>query len=150
MEMKFKTFKIMKLITILFFTILIVISCKSVEISPTDVIGKWQPQYYIPYNFKDNTWGKAILVDSLSNNYVLEFADQGEFLINGKLGGSCCYAGDKYEISGNEIAFSDLSINGCQNIYCYNCAKWTIEEVNEQILIIEECDKRKIQYIKTK
>jgi hypothetical protein len=150
MEMKFKASKIMKKIAILFFTILAIISCKSIEISPTDIIGKWQPQYLIPYNFNDNTWGKAILVDSLSNNYVLEFTDEGEFLINGKSGGSCCSAGDKYSISGNEINFSELSLRGCQNVFCANCSKWNIEKVNNETLILEECGKRKIQYVKTK
>jgi hypothetical protein len=149
MEKESKTSKIMKSINILLFIILAIISCKSIEINPNDIIGKWQPQYFIPYNFNDNTWEKARLVDSLSSNYVLEFTSEGKFLINGKPGGSCCSAGDKYEISGYEITFTELSLNGCQYVYCYNCAKWTILTVNNEILILEECGKRKIQYLRT-
>ena len=151
MEMKFKTSKIMKLTAVLLITILAIISCKSVEINPTDIIGKWKPQYLIPYNFNDDTWGKATLVDSLSNNYVFEFTTDGKFLINGKPGGSCCSAGDKYSISGNEMTFSELlSSKDCQNVFCAKCSKWNIDKITNETLILEECNKRKIQYLKTK
>jgi hypothetical protein len=145
-----KTSKIMKSITILFFTILVIISCQSVEISPTDIIGKWQPQYFIPYNFNNNTWEKARFLDSLSNNYILEFTNEGEFLINGKPGGSCCSAGDKYSVSGNEINFSEFAGRGCTYVFCKTCTTWNIEKVSNETLILEECGKRKIQYVKTK
>ena len=145
-----KISKIMKLTAILFFTILTVFSCKSVEINPTDIIGKWQPALYIPYNFNDNTWGKAQSIDSLSKTFIIEFTNDNQFLVNGKPGGGCCYAGDKYSAIENIISFIEPSYKGCQNSYCMNCGKWIIEKVNEQTLILEECSKRKIQYIKTK
>jgi hypothetical protein len=149
MEMKIEISKTMKSLVIICFTFLIIISCKSIEINPTDIIGKWRPSLYIPYNFKDDTWGKAYPIDSLSKNYIIEFTNDNKFLINGKSGGVCCYAGDKYSISENGITFSELSLNGCQNVFCYNCAKWTIEKLDSETLILEECNKRKIQYIKT-
>jgi hypothetical protein len=160
MKMKFKAFKIMKTITILFFTILVVMSCKSkdMHLIPTDnalqtnplLLSKWQPQYYIPYNSNDNTWGKAKAVDSLSKTFIIEFTKDSQFLINGKPGGGCCYAGDKYSAIENEISFPEPSYKGCQSAYCRNCGKWAIEKVDEQTLILEECNNRKIQYVKTK
>jgi hypothetical protein len=147
--MKLKASKTMKSIIIVCFTFLVITSCKSIEINPTDIIGKWQPQYFIPYNSKDDTRGKAFPIDSLSKNYIIEFTNDNKFLINGKPGGSCCSAGDKYSISGNEINFSELSLRGCQNVFCANCSKWTIEKLDSETLILEECGKRKIQYIKT-
>lgn len=140
----------MKSIIIVCFTFLVIISCKSIEINPNDIIGKWLPSLYIPYNSKDDTWGKAYPVNSLSKNYIIEFTNDNKFLINGKPGGACCYAGDKYSISGNEIIFSELNFNCLATQFCYNCGKWTIEKLDSETLILEECNKRKIQYIKTK
>ncbi len=140
----------MKSITILFFTILAIISCKSVELNPNDIVGKWKPSLYIPYNSNNNTWGKAFPIDSLSRTQIIEFSSESKFLINGKSGGSCCNAGNKYTISVNEISFSDLNFNCLATQYCYNCAKWTIEKLDDETLILEECNNRKIQYVKTK
>ncbi len=140
----------MKSIIIICFVFLFIISCKSIEINPTDIIGKWQPSLYIPYNSKDDTWGKAFPIDSLSKKYIIDFTNDNKFLINGKPGGSCCSAGDKYSISGNEINFSELTGRGCAYVFCKTCTTWNIDKVGNETLILEECGKYKIQYVKTK
>lgn len=140
----------MKSLTILFFTILVVFSCKSVEPDPTNIVGKWKftgiyQSLSSGGNFGD--WQKSI---TISANPILEFTNNGYFLKDGKSGAECCTFGDKYSFSGNKISFTELSRSDyCARVNCYNCTNVIIEKIDADSLILNECY-RKNKYVRVR
>lgn len=130
----------MKSITILLFLLLVITSCKSVELDPTNIVGKWK--FTDIYQSKSSSgnfgnWQKSI---TISGNPILEFTKNGYFLKDGKPGAECCTFGDKYNLSGNKISFTELSRSpSCKLINCYNCVEVIIEKIDADSLILNEC-----------
>jgi hypothetical protein len=125
-------------------------SCKSVELDPTNIVGKWKftgiyQSRRSGGNFGD--WQKSI---TISGNPILEFTNNGYFLKDGKSGAECCTFGDKYSLSGNKISFIELSQSAsCGLVNCYNCVDVIIEKVDADSLILNECY-HKNKYVRVK
>ncbi len=136
----------MKSIIILFLLFLVIISCKSNEISPADIVGKWKSI-------------SQILEHDINGNYVLqpisiiEFTSDRQFLNNGRLGAGCCYAGNKYTLSENKIIFIEQSDNGCTKgvaTDCDPCTKfWVVDKMEGDTLIFTMCSTKR-KYVKVK
>jgi hypothetical protein len=118
---------------------LILISCKSSEIDPTSIIGKWEFTGITQYNKFDGTfspWRVNPTFVAVPNSFW-EFTKDGYFFRNGKPGAECCSGGNKYSVSGNKISFTETL--GCPNVSCLACGGWQIEKIDVDTLILDEC-----------
>ncbi len=150
MQMESKISKIMKAIKILFLTFLIIISCKSVELDPTSIVGKWKFTGITKYRNTGGTFGDWNIDKTYSDGSIFEYTSGGRFLKNGKSGAECCTFGDKYSLSGNKISFTEFSRSDyCASVSCYNCSDIIIEKIDADSLILSECY-RKNKYVRVK
>ena len=140
----------MKTISILFFTILIVISCKSNEINPSDIIGKWGSVGTFQTKNTDGTWSpwrvNEILCIWGGNDFAYEFTSDGKFLRSGRSGADCCSSGNKYRVENNEIIFSDFLV--CPTVKCAKPQNWKIIEIKNDTLVLEKFAVR-TKYVRT-
>jgi hypothetical protein len=128
---------------------ILLIACTSKEdIMPTNIVGKWTPTYLTQTKNADGNFGEWHRINTFVALPVYEFTNDGRFLTDGKPGASCCFAGNKFSISGNKIAFTEVM--ACPNALCVACsAGWTINEIKGDTLVLEECNARN-KYIKQK
>lgn len=126
----------MKTISILFFTILFVISCKTSDINPSDIIGKWKPAYITQNKQADGTFDAWHTINTLVALPMYEFTNDGQFLKNGQPGADCCSSGNNYRVINNEIIFFDLL--NCPTVSCGGYPKWIIIEIKGDTLILEK------------
>jgi hypothetical protein len=120
---------------------LMLFSCKSSEIDPTSIVGKWAFTGITQSQNADGTWTpwhvnqifciRACYPDSY------EFTSDGRYLTDGKPGASCCYAGNKYSLYRNMITFSELL--NCPTVKCVKCDFWVIDKVDADTLILNQC-----------
>jgi hypothetical protein len=130
----------MKSIAVIFLTILVVISCKSIELDPSNIVGKWRFSGITQYRSSVGTFGDWKIDKTYTNGSILEYTSDGRFLKDGKPGADCCTFGDKYSLSGNKISFTELSRSVyCASVNCYDCSTLTIEKINADSLILEVC-----------
>ena len=99
----------MKIITLMISLLLIACTSKE-DITPTTIIGKWAPTYMLQTKNADGSWGDWATINTLVALPVIEFTGDGRYLTDGKPGANCCYAGNKYSISGNTINFCITTI----------------------------------------
>ncbi|MES2516585.1 MAG: hypothetical protein V4585_00675 [Bacteroidota bacterium] len=139
----------MKAITLFISLLLIACTSKEDQLVPNDVniIGKWAPTYQTQTRNADGTWGEWHQINTFVALPVYEFTSDGRFLTDGKPGANCCFAGNKYSVSGSKISFTEIM--SCPTVYCVACADWTISEMKSDSLILEQCSARN-KYIKTK
>ena len=146
MEMKFK---IMKLQT--FFISILLIACKSNDINPSDIIGKWESVGTFQSKNTDGTWSAWRVNETFciwgENDLAYEFTSDGKFLRNGQSSADCCNAGNKYHIANNEIIFSDFL--ACPTVKCGKPQNWIIIEIKNDTLILEKYSVRS-KYTKNK
>ena len=146
MEMKFK---IMKLQT-LFISILL-IACKSNDINPSDIIGKWGFTGLAQSKNIDGTWSAWRVNEAFciwwGNDLAYEFTSDGKFLRSGQSGADCCNAGNKYRVANNEIIFSDFL--ACPTVKCGKPQNWIIIEIKNDTLILEKYSVRS-KYVQIK
>jgi hypothetical protein len=124
------------------------IGCKSKEtIDPTGLVGKWVATGQIQSKNADGTWSDWYVLQTFAAEPVSiwEFTSDGRFLRDGKDGGTCCFAGNKYTIMGNKITFTELP-PPCPNVFCVTCTNWSFEFSNKDTLVLEECSSRKEFY----
>lgn len=136
----------MKLITL--FISLLLIACTSKDINPKEIVGKWAPNYMLQTKNADGSWGDWVTINTLIALPVIEFTSDGRFLTDGKPGANCCYAGNKYSISGNTINFTE-KLN-CPNISCVSNSGWIIYSLKSDTLILETNNGARNKYTKTK
>jgi hypothetical protein len=137
----------MKLQT-LFISILL-IACKSNDINPSNIIGKWRFTGITQYQNADGSWipwrvNQTFLKDP---PLIYEFTNNGIFLRNGQSGADCCNSGNKYRVANNEIIFSDFL--ACPTVRCGKPQNWIIIEIKNDTLILEKYSVR-YKYTKTK
>jgi hypothetical protein len=136
----------MKLTTLIISLLLIACTSKE-DIAPTTIIGKWAPTYMLQNKNADGSWGEWVTINTLIALPVIEFTSDGRYLTDGKPGANCCYAGNKYSISGNTIDFTERL--GCPNVDCIPYAGWIIYSLKDNTLILEISNTRS-KYTKTK
>ena len=137
----------MKLIT-LFISILL-IACKSNEMNPSDIIGKWEFTRITQYQNTDGSWTPWRVNPTFLKEppLIYEFTNNSIFLKNGYAGADCCNSGNKYRIANNEIIFSDFLV--CPTVRCGKPQNWIITEIKGDTLILEEFNTRS-KYVKIK
>lgn len=136
----------MKLTTLIISLLLIACTSKE-DIAPTTIVGKWAPTYMLQNKNADGSWGDWATINTLIALPVIEFTNDGRYLTDGKPGANCCYAGNKYSISGNIIDFTERL--GCPNVDCIPYAGWIIYSLKDDTLILEINNTRS-KYTKTK
>jgi hypothetical protein len=136
----------MKLTTLIISLLLIACTSKE-DIAPTTIVGKWAPTYMLQTKNADGSWGEWVTINTLIALPVIEFTNDGRYLTDGKPGANCCYAGNKYSISGNTIDFTERL--GCPNVDCIPYAGWIIYSLKDDTLILEIYNTRS-KYTKTK
>jgi hypothetical protein len=123
----------MKIATL--FVSLLLIACTSKDITPSEIVGKWAPSYMIQTKNADSTWGDWTTINIFIASPVIEFTSDGRYLTNGQPGANCCYAGNKFSISGNTINFMEQL--SCPNISCVTNSGWIIYSLKDDTLILE-------------
>lgn len=124
------------------------IACTSKQdISPVEIVGKWAPTYMVQNKNTDGSWSNWTTINTLVALPVIEFTSDGRYLTDGKPGATCCYAGNRYSISGNTIDFTERL--GCPNVDCIPYAGWIIYSLKDNTLILEMNNTRS-KYTKTK
>jgi hypothetical protein len=136
----------MKLTTLIISLLLIACASKE-DIAPTTLVGKWAPTYMRQTKNADGTWGNWATINTLVALPVIEFTSDGRYLTDGKPGANCCYAGNKYSISGNTIDFTEQL--SCPNVDCVAYSAWIIYSLKDNVLILET-DTIRSKYIKIK
>ena len=135
-----------KLLFLLTFLVTLV-ACTSSDITPTEIVGKWAPSYMIQTKNTDGTWGDWTTINTLIALPVIEFTSNGRFLTDGKPGANCCYAGNKFSISGNVINFTEQL--SCPTVSCATNSGWIIYSLKNDTLVIEMYNTRN-KYVKNK
>ena len=135
----------MKLTTLLIS--LLLISCTSKDITPTEIIGKWTPTYITQTKRADGTFDAWHTINALVALPIYEFTNNGRFLRDSLHGATCCNSGNIYRLLKNKIIFSDLL--NCPNVSCGGYPSWTIIEIKGDTLILEEYNTRN-KYVKIK
>ena len=136
----------MKIATLRRFILLI--SCTSKDIAPTEIVGKWAPTYMIQRKNSDGSWGAWGAIYTLIALPVVEFTSDGRFLSDGKSGANCCYAGNKYNYSGSKLVFTEFL--NCPNVDCLSCGSyWDDVKIIGDTLIYTACSGRG-KLVKTK
>ena len=139
----------MRLITLIIS--LLLIACKSNEINPSNIIGKWKSVGTFQSQNKDGTWSSWQVNETLciwgGNDFAYEFTSDSKFLRSGRPGADCCNAGNKYRVANNEIIFSDFL--ACPTVKCGKPQNWIIIEIKNDTLILEKYSIRN-KYIKIK
>ncbi len=138
----------MKLLTL--FILLLVIACNSKDsIMPTtDIVGKWSPTYITQTKNVDGTWEPFHTINTLMALPVYEFTSDGRFLRDGKDGADCCTSGSKYSITNNIITFTERQT--CPTVRCMSCENWTVIEIKNDTLILEECARVRNKFVRIK
>ena len=126
----------------------LLIACTSKDINPKEIVGKWAPNYMLQTKNADGSWGDWVTINTLIALPVIEFTSDGRYLTDGKPGANCCYAGNKYSISGNIIDFTER-FDDCSNFDCIPYAGWIIYSLKDNKLILEINNTRS-KYTKTK
>lgn len=131
------------------FLLLILLSCKSKEeINPNSLVGKWVATGQMQSKNADGTWSDWYVLQTFAaiTPSVWEFTKGGDFLRDGKAGGECCFAGNKYQLDDNLITFSDH----CPLVDCaFICSPWKIEYLKNDTLVLEQCTTRN-QFVRVK
>jgi hypothetical protein len=127
--------------------VLFFIACEADIIIPEKLLGKWDPTYQIQTKTSDGNWGPWTIINTLVPLPTIEFTPKGRFLTDGKDGGDCCYAGNKFTVSNNIITFSD--IKSCPQMSCSNCIQWGIQRLDSDTLVLEACNTRS-KYVRAK
>ena len=124
------------------------ISCKSNDINPSDLIGKWEFTGITQNQNTDGNWTPWRVNQTLLKPIpsIYEFTSNGNFLRDGQPGGACCASGNKYSVSENKIIFEERPI--CPTVKCA-LYDWTIIEIKNDTLILEEYNTRN-KYIRIK
>lgn len=135
---------------ILAFLFLWVFSCKTkenIDPNPTGLVGKWVDSGRLQSQNTDGTWSYwyTLLTFAAVPVSVWEFTKDGKFLIDGKDGGACCFAGNKYVVSGQDITFGTFA-PPCANVLCKSCTNWTFKLSHKDTLVLEQCSIRKEFY----
>ena len=141
----------MKIISLITFTILIMISCKSIHIDPNGIIGKWQFTGIAQHQNSDGNWTPWRVNPTLlkTNPSIFEFTNDGYFLRNGKNGADCCFFGNKYTVKEHKISFSE-TLN-CPNVDCSARADCLlIKEIKGDTLILEYCGNLRNKLVRIK
>jgi hypothetical protein len=139
----------MRIISLITLTILIMISCKSNDINPSEIIGKWDFTGLTQSQNADGSWTPWRVNPTLlkTTPSIYEFTNEGNFLINGQSGANCCDFGSKFRIISNEIIFSDFLI--CPAVKCGKTQNWIIIEIKDDTLILEKYSIRN-KYVRIK
>ncbi len=126
--------KKLPLFTLLFIAL---IACKSNDINPSDIIGKWDFTGLTQSQNADGSWTPWRVNPTLlkTTQSIYEFTNDGNFSRNGQPGADCCNAGNKFRIANNEIIFSDFLI--CPAVKCSKPQNWIINEIKGDTLILE-------------
>ncbi len=120
---------------------MILVACKSKEeIDPNSLVNKWVATGQIQSKNADGTWSDWYELEILTAVPVSiwEFTSDGRFLRDGKDGGTCCFAGNKYSVMGNKITFTELP-PPCPNVFCVACTDWSFNLSNKDTLTITQC-----------
>lgn len=124
-------------------------SCKTKEeINPNSLVNKWIATGQMQIKKSDGTWSDWYMPQAITSitPSVWEFTKGGDFLRNGKAGGECCFAGNKYQLADKQITFSDH----CPLVDCaFICSPWKIEYLKNDTLVIERCTTRN-QFVRVK
>lgn len=135
---------------ILAFFFLWIFSCKTkedIELNPTGLVGKWVDSGRVQSQNADGTWSYWYVLETFAAVPVSiwEFTSDGRFLKDGKDGGTCCSAGNKYVVAGQYITFGAFA-PPCANVLCKSCVDWTFNLSDKDTLVLEECSNRKEFY----
>jgi hypothetical protein len=140
----------MKLITLIISLLLIACTSKD-SISPTTVIvGKWSPTYITQTKNADGTWEPFHKINTFVALPVYEFTADGRFLKDGKDGATVCRSGSKYKLSAdNKITFTEMHPDEAL-ANCLPCENWTVIEIKNDTLILEECARVRNKFARQK
>ena len=139
-----------KFFVIFAFFFIWIFSCNTkedIEPTQTTLVGKWTATGRMQSQNADGTWSDWYVLETFAAVPVSiwEFTSDGRFLRDGKAGAECCFAGNKYSVSGNEISFTDLA-KPCMGIFCINCKNWSYKLPDADTLILDECYVKKEYY----
>lgn len=142
----------MKIFFLSLISFFVLLSCKSKEeIAPNGLEGKWVATGLTQSMNQDSTWSAWRVNPTLANvtPSVWEFTNNGKFLRDGKPAAECCFAGNRYDVTGNKITFTEGP--DCSNVYCYNCGNnyWEFSKSTDDTLIIQQCFTRN-QFVRVK
>jgi hypothetical protein len=136
------------LFTLLFATL---IACKSNDINPSNIIGKWGFTGLAQSKNTDGTWTAWQINETFciwgGNDFAYEFTSDSKFLRNGQPGADCCNSGNRYRVINNEIIFSDFLV--CPTVKCGKPQNWVVIEIKDDTLVLEKYSVR-YKYIKIK
>jgi hypothetical protein len=125
----------------------IIFSCKaSKNISPNQLIGKWEESLLEKRKDKNGVWSDWNTVTYAKALPQLEFTAKGKILWDGKPATSCCFY-LSYKIENEKI----ILLNQTNSITCdcIGCDSWTVEKLNDEILELDGCFAKK-RYFKVK
>jgi hypothetical protein len=140
----------MKKISLIIVAILFLMSCKSTEMSnfTSTIIGKWLPTYLTQRRNPDGSWEEWKRIQTFVPLPTYEFTSDGRFLRDGKDGADCCTSGSKYSITNSIITFTERQT--CPTVRCIACDNWTVIEIKNDTLILEECATVRSKFVKQK
>lgn len=133
------------------FLFLILLSCKSKEeINPNSLVGKWVATGLTQSMNQDSTWSAWRVNPTFASvtPSIWEFTNNGKFFVDGKPGGSCCFAGNAYVTMGSKITFSQLEMD-CSTVYCLRCNYWDYGKAGDDTLILRQCA-TKLKFVRVK
>ena len=126
------------------------VTCTSKEsMTPAsiDIVGKWKPTYLMQSRLANGTYEPWQTINTLVALPVYEFTSDGKFLKDGKSGASCCSSGNKFSMINSKITFTELL--PCATA-CPVCDNWTIIEIKNDTLVLEECARVRNKFVRTK
>lgn len=135
------------------FLFLILLSCKTKEeINPNSLVNKWVATGQMQSKKADGTWSDWYVLQTFASvtPSIWEFTNDRKFLRDGKPAAECCFAGNRYAVSGNKITFTETATN-CANVLCYNCGTnyWEFSKPTDDTLILQQCITRN-QFVRVK
>ncbi|MEA5404030.1 hypothetical protein VB776_13960 [Arcicella sp. DC2W] len=142
----------MKTLCLSLISFFVLLSCKSKEeIAPNGLVGKWVATGFTQSMSQDSTWStwRVNPTFAAAKPSIWEFTNNGKFLRDGKPAAECCFAGNRYAVSGNKITFTEYP--DCSNVYCYYCGinYWEFSKPTNDTLIIQQCFTRN-QFVRVK
>lgn len=141
----------MKILCLSLISFLIFLSCKTKEdIAPDGLVGKWVATGLTQSMNQDSTWSAWRVNPTFAavTPSIWEFTNNGKFLRDGKPAAECCFAGNRYAVSGNKITFTEIE-GDCANFRCITCYDWDFTKESDDTLVLRQCTTRN-QFVRVK
>jgi hypothetical protein len=138
----------MKTIIILILGIGIMMGCKSDNISPVEIEGKWNNSYQIQTKVAKGKWSEWTTINTLVALPTLEFTNDAKILWDSKQSDYCCVPRTYKIKDGNILTYTSGTFN-CELALCVAYKDWVIEKITSDTLEINQFY-TKVRYLRAK